>query len=61
MGCTKIVYTYNELKEENDDMLNNIIRNPNKDIDYIDGANHSYMDKEEELAKQIIEFVKRQR
>lgn len=47
--------------EELVDLVNNIIRNPNKDIDYIDGANHSYMDKEEELAKQIIEFVKRQR
>lgn len=24
LGCTKIVYTYNELKDENDDMINNI-------------------------------------
>ena len=24
LGCTKIVYTYNELKDENDDILNNI-------------------------------------
>ena len=43
------------------DLVNNIITNPNKDIDYIDGANHSYDTKEEELAKQIIEFINRNR
>ena len=38
-------------------MLNNIITNENKNIDYIDGANHSYTGKEKELAEQIVEFV----
>lgn len=38
-------------------MVNNIITNENKNIDYIDGANHSYTGKEKELAKQIVEFV----
>ena len=47
--------------EELVDLVNNIVTNPNKDIDYIDGANHSYMDKEEELAKQIIEFIQIER
>lgn len=39
------------------DMVNNIIKNENKDIDYIDGANHGYENKEEELAEQIIKFI----
>lgn len=38
-------------------MVNNIITNENKNIDYIDGANHSYTEKEKELAEQIVEFV----
>lgn len=38
-------------------MVNNIITNENKNIDYIDGANHSYTGKERELAEQIVEFV----
>lgn len=38
-------------------MVNNIITNENKNIDYIDGANHSYTGKEKELAGQIVEFV----
>ena len=38
-------------------MVNNIITNENKNIDYIDGANHSYTGKEKELAEQIVEFV----
>ena len=38
-------------------MVNNIIKNPNKDINYIDGANHSYDKKETDVAKQIINFV----
>lgn len=38
-------------------MLNEIIKNPNKDINYIDGADHSYKDRREELAKQIISFI----
>lgn len=44
--------------EELVDMVNNIIKNENKDIDYIDGANHGYENKEEELAEQIIKFIK---
>ena len=44
--------------EELVDIVNNIITNPHKDINYIDGANHSYDGKEEELAKQIVEFIK---
>ena len=38
--------------------VSNIIANPKKDIAYIDGANHSYDGKEEELAKQIVTFIK---
>ena len=38
-------------------MVNNIITNENKNIDYIDGANHSYTGKEKELAEQIVDFV----
>lgn len=38
-------------------MVNNIITNENKNIDYIDGANHSYTGKEKELAEQVVEFV----
>lgn len=38
-------------------MVNNIITNENKNIDYIYGANHSYTGKEKELAEQIVEFV----
>ena len=44
----------NELTE----IVNNLIKNPNKDINYIEGANHSYDNKEEELAKQIISFIR---
>lgn len=39
--------------------MNQLIQNQNKDIDYIDGANHSYEKKEEVLADQIIKFVKK--
>ena len=39
------------------EMLNNIIINDKKDIDYIDGSNHSYEGKEELVAKQIIKFI----
>ena len=38
-------------------LVNNIIINDKKDIDYIDGSNHSYEGKEEIVAKQIIEFI----
>ncbi len=33
------------------------IVNSKKDIDYIDGANHNYLGKEEIVAEQIIEFI----
>ena len=38
-------------------MVSNIITNPNKDIDYIDGADHGYHEKEEILAKEILSFI----
>ena len=38
-------------------IVNNIIGNEKKNIDYIEGANHSYDGKEEIVAKQIIEFI----
>ena len=37
--------------------LNKKISNKNKDINYIDGANHSYENKEETLATQIKDFL----
>ncbi len=40
-------------------IVSNIINNPNKDIDYIDGANHGYHEKEEILAEDILEFIKK--
>lgn len=39
--------------EELVDIVNNILKNENKDIDYIDGANHGYENREEELAEQL--------
>lgn len=39
------------------DIVTNLITNPNKDIDYIDGADHGYTGKEEVLADQIIKFI----
>ena len=50
-----------QMPEELVDIMNNCISNPNKDIYYIDGANHSYERKEEELAKQVIAFVEKNR
>ena len=47
-----------QMPEELVDIMNRVITNPNKDIYYLDSANHSYEGKEEELAKQIIEFIK---
>lgn len=46
-----------QMPEELVDLMNKCITNPNKDIYYIDGANHSYERKEEELAKQVIAFI----
>ena len=45
--------------EELVDIVNNIITNPHKDINYIDGSNHSYENKEEGLANQIMEFIEK--
>ena len=39
-------------------IVSNKLENKNKDIDYIDGADHSYTGKYEILAEQIIEFIK---
>ena len=39
-------------------IMNGNILNPNKDINYIEGANHSYTGKEEILAEQMIQFIK---
>ena len=38
-------------------MLNKIIKNPRKDINFIDGADHGYKGRIEELAKQVINFI----
>ena len=38
--------------------LNKKIKNKNKDIDFIDGANHGYHGKEIDLGKEIISFIK---
>lgn len=40
-------------------LVSNNIKNENKNIDYIQGADHGYTDKEELVAKQIIDFIKR--
>ena len=48
-----------QMPEELVDIMNKTITNSHKDIYYIDGANHSYEGKEEELAKQIVEFIKK--
>ena len=37
--------------------ITNIVKNNQKDISYIDGADHGYHNKEIELANQIIKFV----
>ncbi len=39
-------------------LLNEKITNNQKDISYIDGADHGYHDKEDILAEQILEFIK---
>ncbi len=40
-------------------LVNEKITNTNKDIAYIEGANHSYEGKEEIVAEQIIQFIKK--
>ena len=39
--------------------LNKLIKNENRDINFIDGANHSYYGKENILAEQIIKFIQK--
>ena len=39
------------------DFMNEKIKNLNKNIGYIDGADHSYHGKEEQLAKEIKDFL----
>lgn len=41
------------------EMVRENIANPNKDINYIEGANHNYTGKEEILAEQIVKFIRR--
>ena len=45
--------------EELVQMLNNKITNSRKDINYIDGANHGYTNKEQQVADEILEFLQR--
>lgn len=40
-------------------MMNEKIKNENKDIYYIDGADHGYTEKYDELAQQIVKFLKK--
>lgn len=40
-------------------MLKEKINNPNLDIDYIDGADHGYWQKEEQLAGEILKFLRK--
>ena len=37
--------------------INNIISNKNKNISYVEGADHGYHGKENEIAEQIIKFI----
>ena len=41
------------------ELMNNVIKNKNKDISYIDGADHTYSDKEYILAQEIVNFIKK--
>ena len=38
-------------------IVSNIVTNPNKNIDYVNGADHGYHGKEEVVAKEIVNFV----
>ena len=38
-------------------IVSNIITNENKDINYIEGADHGYHGKEEILADEILNFI----
>lgn len=54
----------NEMIEQNAEILvqnvNRKINNKNKDINYIDGADHGYTGKEEILANEIINFLNKE-
>lgn len=39
------------------EQIRNLISNNNTDINYVEGANHSYEEKENEVATQIVEFI----
>jgi len=39
------------------EIINNTIQNQKKDINYTDGANHNYTNKEEVIAEEIIKFI----
>lgn len=43
--------------EELVEMMNKKITNPNKDINFITGANHGYTDKEQELSDEMLKFL----
>lgn len=43
--------------EELVEMMNRIIKNENKDIDFIEGADHGYSNREEILAEQEVKFM----
>lgn len=47
-----------EKADEHAKNISEIIKSKNKDINYIDGANHSYDGKEEQLAEEICDFLK---
>jgi len=42
-------------------LMNNAIKNKETDINYIEGANHTYTDKEDILSKEIVNFIKQAR
>lgn len=46
-----------QLAEELVEMVNKIIKNENKDIDFIEGADHGYSNREEILAEQEVNFM----
>ena len=50
-----IIQPADELVEK----MNKKIHNKNKDINYIDGADHGYTDKEDIVAEEIINFIKK--
>lgn len=44
--------------DELSNLMNEKVKNKNKDINFIDGATHNYRGKEEELAEEILKFIK---